>query len=265
MGIARAQLANAHDLPPGMRDKLDKRLDKLQAKLDKRLAKINVTNVDELGEQLGEIGNDIGEEMQGLGEELGSAGAAWAQQLGQQLGQGFQIHGPMQSGDGSFHWDMGDGNDADEDDAPSPSPNPHPHPRPQVHAQVDVHADGDDGDDDNDADQNDDADHGNDDDAVAPLGDLGLSDAQHGEIAKLRADTERQVAAARADVARLSEDLRTQLANPSVTDAQVSAAVDAISAKEAAIRKARILAWVTARRALDAAQRSRVENAAKHH
>ena len=270
---ARAKIAAQKDLSPKLRAKLEKHLAKVQEKLDKRLAKLDASNIDELGEQAGELGAIISEEMEGLGEELGSDGASWGEQVGKNFarsfGQGFAGHG----GDGTFHWDTSggdhDGDDHDDDDDhASPHPDPHPHPNPHptpAHGHVHVDVDSDDdataaADDAAADDATADAD-----DAIAALGDAALTGAQRAEIVKLRADTERQIAAAQADVARLSESLRQKLANPDVTDAEVASAVDAISSKEAAIRKARILAWVTARRVLDASQRSRIEGAARHH
>ena len=261
MAAARKQIAGAKDMPPAVRAKLDQRLARLEAKLDKKLAKLEIGDLDQLGEELGQLGAEVEQEMQGVGEDLGSAGEQWASQLGKQLGKGFTVHaGSGPGGDGSFHWDMGGDDDSDATPPRPPAP-PTPPTPPGAHSRTHVMADADDEDDDDDHDVDGDAD----DDALAELGDLGLSAAQRGEIAKLRADTAQRVAAAQAEVTKLSESLRAQLANPAVTDAEVARAVDAITAKEAEIRKARILAWVAARRALDAGQRGKVERAVPKH
>ena len=48
-----------------------------------------------------------------------------------------------------------------------------------------------------------------------------------------------------------------------MTDAEVAKYVDQISAQEAALRKARLLAWVSARRLLDTAQKAKLQAATK--
>ncbi|HEX5061599.1 MAG TPA: hypothetical protein VFV99_19660, partial [Kofleriaceae bacterium] len=55
------------------------------------------------------------------------------------------------------------------------------------------------------------------------------------------------------------EALRQQLENPSANENDVSRAIDNVSRLEADIRKARIIAWVKARRVLDDGQRQKVE------
>jgi hypothetical protein len=100
-------------------------------------------------------------------------------------------------------------------------------------------------------------------DAVRDLGDLKLQPAQRAQIQKLRADSDAQVAAARKALATASKALHDQLADGKASDADIARAIDSVSAQEAAIRKARILAWVSARRVLDDSQRKRVEDAAR--
>lgn len=99
-------------------------------------------------------------------------------------------------------------------------------------------------------------------DAISDLKDLALDAKQRDQITKLRAESDKQVAASKKQIAELSEKLRTSLGNPGVTDADISRLVDQISGHEAAMRKARILAWAQARRVLDPAQRKKVEDAA---
>ncbi len=100
------------------------------------------------------------------------------------------------------------------------------------------------------------------DDAVRDLGDLSLKGPQRAQIQKLRADSDRQVAAAKKQLAQAEDVLQKQLDNVSASDADIARAIDAVTQQEAAIRKARILAWHNARRVLDAAQRKKVEDAA---
>jgi Spy/CpxP family protein refolding chaperone len=101
-------------------------------------------------------------------------------------------------------------------------------------------------------------------DAVKDLGDLNLKPQQRDQIRKLRLDSDAKVAAAKRDLDRASEQLEKQLDNPAASDADISRAIDAVAQQEAAIRKARILAWHNARRVLDDAQRNKVQGAAKH-
>jgi len=104
--------------------------------------------------------------------------------------------------------------------------------------------------------------------AIADLGNLSLSRDQREQLRQLKVSTDRQVESARNAINQLSDDLSTALENPSVTDQEVERFVNEISKQEAQLRKARILAWVKARRALDDDQRARVVKAAakaKHH
>jgi hypothetical protein len=125
------------------------------------------------------------------------------------------------------------------------------------HAHVDVDRDNDDdlggvSDDDDDHDM---------DDTVRSLGDLSLGRGQRDQIRRLRADSDRQVAAAKDALAQAERVLHDQLDNPAASDADISRAIDAVTQQEAAIRKARILAWHAARRVLDDSQRRRLETA----
>jgi hypothetical protein len=129
--------------------------------------------------------------------------------------------------------------------------------------QVNAHDDGDDDDGDDVASADDDDDDDDIDAAVQDLGNLSLQPQQRDQIKRLRADSDAKVAAAKRELDRASEALQKQLANPSASDADISRSIDAVAQQEAAIRKARILAWVNARRILDDSQRKKVEGAAK--
>jgi hypothetical protein len=101
------------------------------------------------------------------------------------------------------------------------------------------------------------------DDAVRDLGDLSLKPPQRDAIAKLRLDSDKQVTAAKRELDKASDTLHKQLDNPATSDADIAKSIDAVTQQEAAIRKARILAWHGARRVLDDAQRKKVQDAAK--
>ncbi len=131
---------------------------------------------------------------------------------------------------------------------------------------VNIDTDDDDGDDDDDIGSIDTPDVDADDDdmkeAIKDLRDLALKPDQKEKINKLRADSDKSVAASKKQLDDLSAKLKTALGNPATTDAEIGRYVDQISAQEAAIRKARIVSWAQARRVLDEAQRKRVEEAA---
>jgi hypothetical protein len=136
----------------------------------------------------------------------------------------------------------------------------------QHHWKVDVDSDNDNDSDDEQVDSVPDIDDQEDmDDAVRNLGDLSLQGPQRDQIQRLRADSDRQVAVAKQQLDRASNELQRQLDNVSASDADIARAIDAVSQQEATIRKARILAWHGARRVLDGAQRRKVEDAARAH
>jgi hypothetical protein len=100
------------------------------------------------------------------------------------------------------------------------------------------------------------------DDAIKNLGDMKLEKAQKDQLAKLRADSDKQVAAAKQALEQASKALHDQLEAGKANDTDIAKSIDAVTQQEAAIRKARILAWVHARAVLDDAQRKKVEAAA---
>ncbi|HEY0253327.1 MAG TPA: hypothetical protein VGC41_17455, partial [Kofleriaceae bacterium] len=131
---------------------------------------------------------------------------------------------------------------------------------PKIHVDFDSDSDSDD---DNDVQSSVDVDDQDDlDEAVRSLGDLSLKGPQRDQIQKLRADSDRQVATAKKALDQASDALKRTIDNTGSSDADISRAIDAVTQQEAAIRKARILAWHNARRVLDDAQRKRVEDAA---
>jgi Spy/CpxP family protein refolding chaperone len=99
--------------------------------------------------------------------------------------------------------------------------------------------------------------------AIRDLSDLTLRPAQRDQIVKLRSSYEQQIAVARKQLDDASRRLEVALADPKASDADISRYVDQVSAHEAAIRKARLLTWVNARRVLDDAQRKQVEDASR--
>jgi hypothetical protein len=110
---------------------------------------------------------------------------------------------------------------------------------------VHVHVDNDD-DNDNDMSPPDVDDDQDLDDAVRDLGDLKLDVDQRASISKLRAETDAKVASAKHELDASSERLKKLLENPKASEVEVERAIDAVSQQEAAIRRARIVAWVRA-------------------
>ena len=169
----------------------------------------------------------LGEELGELGEEIG----AEMEQFGEEMEQfGEEMEKFSKKFEKDFGKQMG-----------------------KVH--VDVHDDEDDEDDEDD-------DHDIDVPHVRSLGDLNLKAPQRDALRKLRAQSEAKVAVAERELERAEAALQRSLENPNASDADITRAIDAVAQQEAAIRKARILTWVNARRMLDDGQRKKVEAAA---
>jgi hypothetical protein len=170
--------------------------------------------------------DDLGDQLGDIGDEIGNEMDQFGDEMdawGDKFGKDIQKQVQQQLAAHGIHAD-----DDDDNDIPSP-----------------------------DVDDNDDLA-----DAVRDMGDLKLTPAQHTAIAKLRTDSDKQVDSAKKALDSASDNLRKLLEN-GAGEAEVSRAIDQVSQQEAAIRKARILAWVNARKILDDAQRKKVENAAK--
>jgi hypothetical protein len=228
LDTARDSIRNNQAIPKDVRDKIVGRLDKVRASVDKRLKNISVTDFDQLEREMEAMGEEIEAAMEGLDEDLEKIGDKIGKDVAKQLGKDFG-----KKWNKGFKFDFDSDDDDDDDDLGS----------------VDV-PDVDDDDDDMK-------------DAIKDLRDLALDKTQKEQINKLRADSDQKVAAAKKQLDELSGKLQTALGNPATTDADISRMVDQISAQEATIRKARIVAWAQARRMLTDAQRKRVEDAAK--
>ncbi len=200
----------------------------VRAKITKRLEGIRK----KVRARVGNGSNLDPEELGELGEELGREMEEFGREMeewGEEFGE------DMQRRFGNFDVRIGVGDDDDDDDDDDDHHRP---PSPD--------------------DDPDDID-----DAVRDMGKLNLQPGQRDQIKKLRTDSDAKVTAAQRELDRASETLRKQLETPGASDADISRAIDSVAQQEAAIRKARILAWVNARRILDDAQRKKVEGAAK--
>ena len=242
------QVRNNPQIPANIRDKVIKRLERVRAKTAKRLEHLDLNNPGQLGEEMGQLGEEIGEEMSQFGDDMNQWGEQFGEQLGKQIeNQMTHSFGPHGSGNNGMHIHINQGNhashDGDDDDDDDDDSS----------ASTSTAADSasDDGDDDN-----------SDDDAVVELGDLSLQQPQRNQIEQLRANSQRQVAAARQQLQQASAALRHALDDVDASDAELAHAIDVVSQQEATIRKARILAWHDARRVLDDVQRKKVQDAA---
>jgi hypothetical protein len=200
---------------------------KVEARLKKLREKLKKKLVKIDVKDLGDLGDELGDIGDEIGDEMDDFGSdmdAW----GEKFGKDIQKQVQKQLAARGIHTD--DDQDDSDNDTDIPSP---------------------------DVDDDDDLA-----DAVRDMGDLKLSAAQHAAIAKLRTDSDRQVEAAKKALDVASDNLKKLLEN-GAGEAEVSRAIDAVSQQEAAIRKARILTWLNARRILDDTQRKKVENAAK--
>jgi len=231
INAALAQVAADPRIPAKVRDKITKRLEKIRMKVKTRVSHMDAKDMDEVGEELGKLGDEIGDEMEDFGKDMDQWGQdmdQWGKnmdQWGKDFGKNFQKNF---KGPGAPV--MGSHDDADDNADMPDMPDPD-----------DV-----------------------DDDVVRDLGDLSLSQPQRDQLKKLRVDSDAKVAQAKQALQKASDSLEKQLQNPNASDADISRSIDAVAQQEAAIRKARILAWVNARRMLDDDQRKKVEGAAKH-
>ena len=228
---AMQAIGNDASIPPHVRQAVKQRLEKVRIKVKHRLAKANPQDLEALGEELGQMGEEIGEEMEKFGEDM----EKWGKQFEKQMEK--QVELQMKRKDLQKMLAKRGG--------------------------VTVTFDGDD-DDDDDFDSLPDLDDADDlDDAMKDLGSVKLQPDQRAQLRRLRADSDQKVARAKADLDRASDTLRTKLENTSVSEQEISRAIDDVTKAESEIRKARIIAWVNARRLLDDSQRKRVEAAAR--
>jgi len=196
-------------------------------KLTRRLGELR----DRLKKHLGHLDvgdmDELGREMDEFGREMSKWGEDFGKEFGRDFARQLAQHAPHVP---PPRMDMDD--DDDDDDVGTP-------------------------------DDDDDAADDVDDDTARGLGDLSLNQPQRDALAKLRADSERQLAAAKKALAAASKQLRDEMRDPDASDADLARAIDTVAQQEATIRKARILAWHGARRLLDDSQRRKIERAAR--
>lgn len=216
------------NLPPDLRAKLKTQLGTLRGTLRGRLKNLNAKDLDQLGKELDKMGEDLGKQMEAFGSDMDKWGKDFGKNFGKKFGTDWAKNLNKQISRHGVHVQVNADNDDDDD-----------------LGAVDV-------------DDEDDLD-----DAIRDLANLKLQKSQKDAIAKIRADSDKQAAAAKQALEAASKTLHDQLAGGKASDADIAKSIDAVAQQEAAVRKARILAWVNARRVLDDAQRKRVEDAAK--
>lgn len=218
-------LGNDPNVPPQVRDAVRQRLEKVRIKVKKRLAKVRPGDLDQLGDELNQMGEELEEEMEKFGEDM----EKWGEHFGKQLEQKLKQKHVFKQQWGQ-NWGQHDHDD--DDDLPR------------------VLVFGDDDDDDLD-------------DAIDDLGNVKLQPHQREALRRLRSDSDAKVARAKVQLERASDALERLLEETNASDLLIGQAIDQVTRLEAEIRKARILAWVNARKLLDDTQRKRVERAAR--
>ena len=232
------------DVPSDVRDRVKTRVNAVRGTLKSRLGRLKSLDLDKLGPEMERMGDEIEKEMEGLDKDLeqfgDKFGKHFAEKFGREFGKDFgKNFGP---GHGAMGYDRDNSDDADDDaddddDDKGATALP-PAVEPDL-ADPDMR------------------------DAIAGLKHLTLDQNQRDQLAKLRAEAERQVSDAKRELEDMSNRLHDTLGDVSADEADIAQQIDQISAKEATIRKARILAWVKARSLLDREQRKKVEAAAR--
>ncbi len=229
-----ALLDNMTDVSPDVRDRVRSRVQQVRRTVNARLGKLKSMDLDKIGPEMERMGDEIEQAMAGLDKDLESLGHKlgqhFAKKLSQDLARGFDARH-----DDNDHDDAEDEDDLDDED------------RDAVVMPPSVDADVDPG-------------------SLPSIGDLKsltLEPGQKAALAQLRADADRQVAAAKRSLDRASDELQEALGDASVSERDIERKIDAVSQQEVIIRKARILTWVKARNVLHKDQRKLVESAAR--
>jgi hypothetical protein len=240
-------LDNLPDVPPEVRERVKRRLQAVRNKLSVRLGKLRSMDVDQIGPEMERMGDQIEREMERLDRDLEQLGARLGRHFAKQFGRDFARSLPPLPLPRRLDRDHSDGGDEDvyaegaEDDNEDGV---------EDGVTLPLNADTDMADPDMRA-------------AISELKNLRLGPGQRERLARLRADSDREVADARRELEAMSDRLHDTIGNLDAREDDITRQIDLISAKEAAIRKARILAWVRARAVLDDDQRQQVEAAAK--
>ena len=238
----REMLRTNPHIPQDVRDRITARMDRVKAIVHKRLKNFKSVDIDQFEAEIENMEEELARSLDGLDRDLAKVGDQLAKDITKQVSKGvfkdfaknFDLHSvhrntrdDSDSGDDP-HADDGDNHDADADGG-NVEPN--------------------DGDDEP--------------RAIDGLKGMTLKPEQRDAIARLKAESRARVAVVNKQLEDASLRLETALADPKTSDAEVVRLVDQVSGHEAAIRKARLLAWVQARRVLDPDQVKKIERAAQ--
>lgn len=230
-------LDSVPDMPPDVRVRIKDRVKSVRDKLGARLGKLKSMDLDKIGPEMERMGDDIEKDMEGLDKDLEQLGLNLGKDFAERFGKDFARNFAPSRHDRHDRDNSDDGDDdADDDDD-----------RPGVTLDDDM------------------IDPSDMRAAIAGLKGLTLGQDQKEQLAKLRRDSEQQISDAKRDLETLSSRLHDALGDAEASEADIARQIDQISAKEATIRKARILAWVRVRGMLDKDQRKKVEAAARKH
>ncbi len=237
------------DLPPETRQRLRGRIQGVRGHINSRLNRLRSMDIDKIGPEIERMGDEIERQMEGVDQELAqlgdSIGKSFAKKFGKDLGKdlakSFPPGFPGVNQGGNHDSDDADDNDDDDDDDDNgrTAVTVPRTPGPDV-ADQDVGT------------------------AIAALNGLTLDADQRAALARLRADSDRKITAAKRDLEKLSNRLHDALRNSDASESDIERQIDAISAKEASLRKARILTWFKVRHLLHDDQRKQVEDAVQN-
>ncbi|HET7506276.1 MAG TPA: hypothetical protein VFK02_34895 [Kofleriaceae bacterium] len=230
-------LDNMQDVPPEVRERVKNRVRAVREKLRVRLGKLRSLDLDKIGPEMERLGDEIEREMEGLDKDLAQFGERFGKQFAHKFGRDFAKGvGPARVSGSRDHDHSDDGDDDGDDDD-----------HDAVSADDDV------------------MDPSDMRSAVAELRNLALDQTQKARLAQVRAESERKITDAKRELEAMQSRLHDTLGDLGASEADIAKQIDMISATEATIRKARILAWVRVRNLLDDEQRKKVEAAARHH
>jgi hypothetical protein len=221
LDAVRKVLRDNPDIPRDVRDRVNGRMDRVRGVIDRRLKNLKVGDLDRLEAELEKMGEELEQALEGLDRDLAQLGHRLSRDLAKQLGKDL-FKGLARRGSVDFgRRDHDPDHDDDDDDA--------------------------------------DDDVGDPGAAISQLRGLALDARQRDTIRSLHARSEAQVTALERELEASSQRLEAALSDPKTTDAEVIRLVDQVSGHEAAIRKAKLLTWVQARRVLDADQVRQIE------
>jgi hypothetical protein len=229
-------LESLDGVPPDARDKVKARVRAVKEKV-KGLERLKTMDLDKLGPEVERMGDEIEKAMEGLDKDLEQLGDKLGKNLSDKINRDVAKRVP---GRGPIVIDRSDGNDDDADDDSDDDDNNDLALPPTAEDPMDP------------SDLR---------DRIAALRALPLDPSQKAKLAKLRADSEAEIRTAQAEREEMSSKLHARLGDAAASEGEISALIDRISAKEAAIRKARILTWVKARKLFNADQQKKIEAA----